>query len=226
MTAGYGRQPIIFDVSVACEPGTITAMIGPNGAGKSTLLKAVFGIATVNRGTIRLKGELLPIGAPDLLVRAGVAYVPQVNNVFPTLTVRENLEIGTYVRHGHSLQQVLDLFPDLSQALNKQARKLSGGQRSMLAVGRALMSDPQVLLLDEPSGGLSPILASRLWEALTSLAGRGVTTVVVEQNVKLALEFSDVVYLLVSGRNKVQGRPSDLASRYNLEEMFLEAVPD
>lgn len=226
ITAGYGVQPIIFDVSITCQPASITAIIGPNGAGKSTLFKAIFGVATIYGGSVVIDDEVLTTFTPSVLVRKGVQYVPQTDNVFPSLTVKENLEIGTYVRQGRPMQRILDLFPDLATALNVHARKLSGGQRSMLAVGRALISDPQIMLLDEPSGGLSPIVANRLWATLADLAKSGVTIVVVEQNVKLALQFSDYAYLLASGRNKVEGTAADFASRFDIEEIFFEAAPD
>ena len=148
LTAGYGKQPIIFDVSARFVTGTLSAIIGPNGAGKSTLLKALFGIARVFQGSVLLDGDPVSLVSTSL-VRQGIVYVPQLANVFPSLTVRENLEVGTFVRSGGALSRVLDLFPDLAPVMAKHAGKLSGGQRNMLAVARALMSDPRVLLLDE-----------------------------------------------------------------------------
>jgi branched-chain amino acid transport system ATP-binding protein len=158
------------------------------------------------------------------LVRRGIAYVPQTRNVFPTLSVQENLEIGTYVRSGASLERVLTLFPDLKPVLKRAAGKLSGGQRNMLAVGRALMSDPTVLLLDEATGGLAPLVATDLWEHVRALADAGVAVAAVEQNVKLALEFSDSVYVFGSGRNRLHGTPTDLLARDDFEDLFLESV--
>ena len=200
ITAGYRIQPIIFDVSVDVFPG-ITAIIGPNGAGKSTLFKAVYGIARVFKGQVTVDGTRTSLGARDL-VRQGVAYVPQTRNVFPSLSVRENLEIGTYVRsNGRDFDRVFSVFPDLAAVQKKRAGKLSGGQRNMLAVGRALMSDPKVILLDEATGGLSPLLSQRLWEHLVKLAASGVAIAAVEQNVRMALNFASQVYLLAAGRN-------------------------
>jgi len=223
LTAGYGSQPVLFEVSASFSGGTITSIIGPNGAGKSTVLKAIFGVARVFQGQIRFDGDPVPI-SPRELVRRGVAYVPQRNNVFPSLSVRENLEIGAYARGGGSIERVVDTFPALGPLMTKAARKLSGGQRNMLAVGRALMCDPKVLFLDEASGGLAPIIAADLWKHLVQLAGTGIAVVVVEQNVSLALRFSSKVYLLAGGRNQFVGTPADLRENPDLERLFLEGV--
>jgi ABC-type branched-subunit amino acid transport system ATPase component len=224
LTAGYSAQPILHDVSAAFQAGEITAVIGPNGAGKSTLLKAVFGLASVHRGTIYLHGKPIS-GSTRTLVQQGVAYVPQVNNVFPTLSVRENLEVGTYVRSAeHAMERALELFPDLVDLLKKRAGQLSGGQRSMLATARALVSDPTVLLVDEASAGLAPLVAQRLWKQLHESSLRGVAVVVVEQNVALALEYSSKVFLLSGGRTKFEGTPGDLSARPDFEDLFFDAV--
>ncbi len=224
LTAGYGSQPVIFDVKAAFRPGSITAIVGPNGAGKSTLVKAIFGIARVFEGAIRLDGESLERVDAGELVRRGVAYVPQLGNVFPSLSVRENLEIGTYVRSGGSLEHVLSIFGDLRDIMRKPAGKLSGGQRNMLAVARALMSNPQVLLLDEATAGLAPAVSLRLWQALARLAQDGLAIAAVEQNVRLALGFSHHVYLLASGRNRLDGPAAEFSQRADLEALFLEAA--
>jgi len=200
----------------------VTTIIGPNGAGKSTFIKAIFGLARVTGGTILLDGT--PV-RPDArtLVKLGVAYVPQVRNVFATLTVQENLEIGTYVRSAGSVERVMDLFPDLRNVLKRPAGKLSGGQRNMLAVGRALMSDPVVIMLDEATGGLAPIVAHDLWVHVSRLAAsEDVAVVAVEQNVRLAMEFSSSVYVFGSGRNKLHGTPQALLARPDFEDLFLE----
>ncbi|MGA8635913.1 MAG: ABC transporter ATP-binding protein [Candidatus Dormiibacterota bacterium] len=223
LTAGYGKQPIIFDVSARFVTGTLSAIIGPNGAGKSTLLKALFGIARVFQGSVLLDGDPVSLVSTSL-VRQGIVYVPQLANVFPSLTVRENLEVGTFVRSGGALSRVLDLFPDLAPVMAKHAGKLSGGQRNMLAVARALMSDPRVLLLDESTGGLSPVLSQRLWEHLVQLRQDGLAVVVVEQNVQLALRHSDRVFVLGSGRNRLEGTPAELMARPDFEEFFLEGA--
>jgi branched-chain amino acid transport system ATP-binding protein len=221
LTAGYGKQPIIFDVSATFSKGTITAIVGPNGAGKSTFLKSLFGLTSVHSGEVYLQGERMALSARRL-VQAGIAYVPQVGNVFPSLSVADNLEIGIYVRDGGSLSRVLELFPDLRPALKKPAGDLSGGQRNMLAVGRALMSDPIALLLDEATGGLAPIVATQLWQYLVELARSGICVIAVEQNVRLALDFSDDVYLFASGRNRLHGPPAELLARHDFEAFFLE----
>ena len=222
ITAGYGALPVIFDVSATFREGEITAIIGPNGAGKSTLLKSLFGLTHVFSGTAALGGEALGVNAREL-VRRGVAYVPQLANVFPSLTVRENLEIGAYVRGRGAMERVLGIFTDLAPTLRRSASKLSGGQRQMLAVGRALMSDPVVLLLDEATAGLSPIISSGLWGHLRRLADEGLAVAVVEQNVGLALRHSDRVYLLTSGRNRLDGPAEMFRARSDLEQLFLEA---
>ncbi len=225
ITAGYGAQPVIFDVSAAFREGAITAIIGPNGAGKSTLLKSLFGIARVFGGTVRVDGvDLARADARDL-VRRGIAYVPQLGNIFPSLSVRENLEIGTYVRRGGSYERVLGIFTDLAPVLRTAAGKLSGGQRQMLAVARALMSQPDVLLLDEATAGLSPAVSGSLWQYIRRFADEGLAVVVVEQNVGLALQHSDHVYLLAGGRNRLDGSAASFRERTDLEALFLEAAP-
>jgi branched-chain amino acid transport system ATP-binding protein len=226
MTAGYGSQPILFDVTAAFRPGRITAIIGPNGAGKSTLLKSVFGLTRVFQGEVALGGHVMPRLTPQAMVAAGVAYVPQLNNVFPSLSVRENLEVGTYVRPGGSVESTLALFPDLRGLMARPAGKLSGGQRNMLAVARALMSAPDVLLLDEATAGLSPSIATTLWRHVVELAQRGLAVAVVEQNVRLALQFADDVYLLASGRNRLHGGAAELAAREDLDALFLEGTTE
>lgn len=225
ITAGYGAQPVIFDVSADFREGAITAIIGPNGAGKSTLLKSLFGLARVFGGTVRVDG--VDLARPDArdLVRRGIAYVPQLGNIFPSLSVRENLEIGTYVRGGGSHERILGIFTDLAPVLRTAAGKLSGGQRQMLAVARALMSEPHVLLLDEATAGLSPAISSGLWEFVRRFADDGLAVVVVEQNVGLALERSDHVYLLAGGRNRLDGSAASFRERTDLEALFLEAPP-
>lgn len=219
--AGYGSQHIVFDVSARFESGKVTAIIGPNGAGKSTLIKALFGQATLFGGTVSVDGRRLPHVNPRLLVQEGIVYVPQLANVFPALTVRENLEIGTYVRSGYPRERIFALFPDLRDILNKPAGKLSGGQRNMVAVGRALMSNPTVLLLDEATAGLSPALADGVWGYLAEVAKEGVTVCVVEQNVTAALDHADYVYMLTSGRVRLQGTAAELARDGELERIFL-----
>lgn len=218
-------MPIVFDVSAVFRAGQISAVIGPNGAGKSTLIKAIFGQCHIFGGTVLLDGRPVQPVTPQLLVREGVAYVPQLANVFPSLTVRDNLEIGGYIRGGTDFKRVFDLFPALREFMDKRAGKLSGGQRNMVAVARALMSDPRVLLLDEATSGLSPLLSGALWERLITLAHSGIAVGIVEQNVATALEHSDYVYLMSSGRLKVHGPSNDLAVRSDLDALFLDVAP-
>src|SRR5260221_633011 len=223
VTAGYRYQPIIFDVSANVYESRVTAIIGPNGAGKSTLFKALFGAAVVFSGTVRIDGREAAI-SPRELVHQGIAYVPQTRNVFPSLTVRENLEMGTFVRGRRGYDLVFGLFPDLAAAQKTRAGHLSGGQRNMLAVGRALMSDPRVLLLDEATGGLSPLVAQNLWRHVTDLARNGIAIGAIEQNVHAALEAADYVYVLAGGRNLISGSPTELKARPDFVRMFLEGT--
>jgi ABC-type branched-subunit amino acid transport system ATPase component len=221
LTAGYGAQPVVFEINASFRSDTITALIGPNGAGKSTLLKAIFGLAKVFHGTICLDGNDSSGASARTLVKSGVAYVPQSGNIFPSLSVRENLAIGGYVRKGGSLERALSIFPELTGMMNRRAGKLSGGQRVMVAVARALMSDPRVLLLDEATAGLSPMSSRLLWSHIVELTKQGVAVVAVEQNVKLALTFAQDVYVLASGRNRLQGSAAELALLENWDEVFL-----
>ena len=228
--AGYKSLHIVFDVSLNCESNKITAIIGPNGAGKSTLIKAPFGQAELFEGSAALDGTVVSPLTARRLVAAGVAYVPQLQNIFPSLSVRENLEIGTYVRSDSNpaaaMERVLSLFPDLKLVLSKHAGKLSGGQRNMVAIGRALMSGPSVLMLDEATAGLSPVLAQQVWGFLRQLADEGMAICVVEQNVSGALEHSDYIYLLSSGRVRLHGTAQVMAENSDLEAIFLGSEGD
>lgn len=225
LTAGYKSQAIIFDISLQVDAGKVTAIIGPNGAGKSTLFKAMFGVARLMGGSVRVNGNQITPSAPNL-VRSGIAYVPQSRNVFGSLTVRENLEVGTFVRGTRDFDRVFQLFPDLARVQGKRAGKLSGGQRNMLAVGRALMSQPSVLLLDEATGGLSPLVARDLWAHLRQLAAIGIAVAAIEQNVHMALSASDFVYVLAGGRNLLSGTPHELQQRPDFAQTFLEGVDE
>lgn len=221
LTAGYRLEPVIFDIDSDFRMSQITALIGTNGAGKSTFLKTLFGLTRITQGSILLDGRAIEPVARSL-VEAGVAYVPQVRNVFPGHTVKTNLEIGGYVRAGKTISEVVDVFPALGPLMKMQAAKLSGGQRNMLAVGRALMSDPRVLLLDEPTGGLAPNIAEEFWQHLQKLRDADVCVVAVEQNVDLALAHSDAAYLLGRGRVVISGPARELAARSDFEALFLE----
>ena len=224
VTAGYGAQPVIEDVSLSVRAGRITAVVGPNGAGKSTLLKAISGVIRITSGDTYVLGERTTGLPPEKLVRRKLGYVPQVSNVFPDLTVRENLEMGGYTRQAGvpaRIDQICELFPDLRAAQRRRAGLLSGGQRSMLAMARALMVDPAVMLLDEPSAGLSPILQGALWEQIERIAATGVGVCVVEQNTRLTLRHAHWGYILVLGRNRMDGPAAELLSDEKVVDLYI-----
>jgi branched-chain amino acid transport system ATP-binding protein len=224
VTAGYGGSPIIEDVSLDVRKGRITAIVGPNGAGKSTLLKAISGVIKATSGHVFVLDEETTNLAPEKLVRRKLAYVPQVANTFPDLTVRENLEMGGYTRR-HGLSQRIDelgmLFPDLKKSLRRKAGALSGGQRSMLAMARGLMLDPAVMLLDEPSAGLSPILQSALWEQIEKVAQTGVGICVVEQNTRRSLRHAQWGYVMVLGKNRLDGPAEKLLHDEEVIDLYV-----
>lgn len=224
LTAGYGKSPIIQNVSIRAKEGTATVIIGPNGAGKSTLLKAIFALIPVFSGTVKLGGEEIQTTSSDKLVNKGLAYVPQNSNVFPSLSIQENLEIGGYSERAYPkerMEAVYGIFPDLKKAARRPAGTLSGGQRNMLAMGRALMTDPKVLLLDEPTAGLSPAYTKAVWEHILDIAKLGKAVVVVEQNATTALTLANWAYILVAGQNREEGPAGELLSRADIGEMFL-----
>jgi ABC-type branched-subunit amino acid transport system ATPase component len=208
LTAGYGGPPVVDGVSIEANRDAITAVVGPNGAGKSTLLKAVAGLIRPTAGRVLVAGRDVTGSPAEQLVRRGIAYVPQVANIFPDLTVRENLEMGGYARRTgvkERVAQLFELFPDLGEAARRRASTLSGGQRTMLAMGRGLMVDPTVLMLDEPSAGLSPKFQSLVWERIEQIRQTGVAVVVVEQNTRETLRHAQWAYVLVLGRNRLEG---------------------
>jgi len=224
LTAGYGGPPIIEDISLTVRAGKITAIVGPNGAGKSTLLKALVGILRVSRGDVYVQGQKTTNTAPEKLVKHGLGYVPQVSNIFPDLTVRENMEMGAYTRRrgvDARIDELCELFPDLGTALRRRAGMLSGGQRSMLAMARALMLEPAVMLLDEPSAGLSPLLQAALWEQIEKIAATGVGICVVEQNTRRTLRHAHWAYILVLGRNRLDGPAQELLHDESVVELYI-----
>jgi branched-chain amino acid transport system ATP-binding protein len=224
LTAGYRGFPIVNDVDLRIEAGTAVAVVGPNGAGKSTLLKAIMGLLEGTEGMVKL-GDLDISGwKPQRISSHGMGYVPQVANVFPSMTVRENLEIGAHLDRSLFAQreeEVLAVFPDLKPALKRQAGTLSGGQRVMLAIGRVLMSRPKVILLDEPTAGLAPKYAARVWEIVDTIAKSGVGLGIVEQNVETALEGAQQVYALINGRNAMSGSTAEVDSE-SLGRLFMD----
>ena len=230
LAAGYGAAPIVSGVSLGVGLGEIVSVIGPNGAGKSTLLKAVMGRLRVTEGRVLLGGRDVTNLRGNELARRGVGYVPQVRDVFDTLTVQENLEMGGYLlqraRVRPRLDDVLAVFPALATMRDRVAGKLSGGERKMLAFGRVLMTDPSVLVLDEPTSNLSPELSRVvLREHVRRLADAGAAVLLVEQKALEALEVSDWGYVLVAGTPQMRGRASDLLARPDIREVFLGRTP-
>jgi ABC-type branched-subunit amino acid transport system ATPase component len=224
LTAGYGGPPIIQDIDLRAEAGRVTAIVGPNGAGKSTLLKAIIGVIRASAGTVALAGRDVTGLAPEQLVRQGISYVPQVANVFPSLSVRENLEMGGYVRSGslkQRIEEMFELFPDLRAAAGRPARTLSGGQRNMLAMARGLMVDPKVMLLDEPTAGLSPRFETTVWEHILKVRDTGVGMVVVEQNTRRTLTHADRAYVLTLGRNRLEGTGDELLENDEVVSLYI-----
>lgn len=224
ITAGYTEVDILHDVTVTVNSDEIVSVIGPNGAGKSTLLKAIFGILRPRTGTVTFKDEDITGLKPDRIVRKGVSYVPQVENVFPTLTIHENLEMGAFIRtddYGHRLQEIYDFFPVLGERKKQKVGQLSGGQRQMVAMGRALMLDPQILLLDEPSAGLAPVLVSGIFEKIKEINATGVAMIIVEQNAREALKMASHGYVLAMGRNVLDDTGEILLANEEVGRLYL-----
>ena len=205
MTGGYGASDILHDCTIGVAKGEIAVIVGPNGAGKSTAMKAVFGMLPLRAGTVTLGGEDITDLSPQDRVAKGMAFVPQTNNVFKALTVEENLEMGAYLRQDGlraAMEEVYDLFPILRDKRRQPAGELSGGQRQQVAVGRALMTRPTVLMLDEPTAGVSPIVMDELFDRIIEVARTGISILMVEQNARQALEIADLGYVLVQGANR------------------------
>ncbi len=215
---------ILNDCSLQAYPGELIGIIGPNGAGKSTLLKALFGLVPIRGGTVLLNGEDITNHKANRLVQAGVGFVPQSNNVFPSLTIEENLQMGLYLRPsklGERLEAMYDLFPQLAQRRAQRAGGLSGGERQSVAMARALMMEPQVLLLDEPSAGLSPVRQDETFIRTRRINRTGVTVVMVEQNARRCLQICDRGYVLDQGRNSYTGTGRELADDPKVIELYL-----
>ncbi len=224
LSAGYGGPPIVEDISVEVRSGAITALVGPNGAGKSTLLKAIAGSIRTSAGSIRVGDRDVTGLPPERMVREGLAYVPQVENVFPSLTVFENLEMGAYTRRSgvrERVDRMFDLFPDLRAAARRPARTLSGGQRNMLALARGLMVDPRVLLIDEPTAGLAPRYETAVWEHVLAVRDTGVAVLVVEQNTRRTLTHADWAYLLTLGRIRLEGTGPSLLNNEEVVALYI-----
>ena len=224
LVAGYGQMRILHGVDLEIDRGEIGAIAGPNGAGKSTLLKALFGMADIMSGAISLDGEDIAAIPPDRLAAHGVAYVPQEYNVFSSMTVEENLEMGAYVRRDSisaSIAQVYEFFPPLAEKRRQAAGELSGGQRQMLAVGRALMIEPKMLLLDEPTAGLSPMFMSEIFDRVLAVNASGVTILMVEQNARQALAIAHRGFILANGENTWTASGPELLANPDVARSFL-----
>jgi branched-chain amino acid transport system ATP-binding protein len=222
----YGAAPAIVDVSLGIAERELVCVVGPNGAGKSTLINAIAGLHRIDAGALRLGGEELGRLAPHRYCDRGIAIVPEGRRLFTGMTVRENLELGAYrrgVRAGRAraLERVCTLFPVLAERLEARAGALSGGQQQMLAIGRALMAEPRLLLLDEPSLGLAPLIVATLFETIRTIAASGVTMLLVEQNVAMALDVATRAYVLEEGRIAAEGRPDELRRRPEIRRAYL-----
>ena len=226
VVAGYGEVEILHGLSVVLNEGEIVSVIGPNGAGKSTLLKAIFGLVHVREGRVQLMDQDATNLPPDRIVQMGMSYVPQTENVFPSLSINENLEMGAFVRRDglrERLERVYGLFPDIAGRRRERAGRLSGGQRQMLALARALMLDPKVLLLDEPSASLSPKMVDSVFEKIGEINRGGVAILLVEQNAKEALTFSTRAYVLAMGVNRFEGEAKDILENEEVGRLYLGA---
>ena len=224
LVAGYVPEvDVLNGVSIAVREGEIATVVGPNGAGKSTLIKSIFGLLRPRRGRVVLRGEELTGLAPHAIARRGMSYVPQLDNVFPSLSVEENLEMGTFERTSTRARigAMYDLFPRLGERRRQAAGTMSGGERQMLAMARALMPEPRVLLLDEPSAGLAPAFVETVFAKVREINETGVTVVMVEQNARRALAMSDLGYVLDLGRNRFRGPGRELLDNAEVAELYL-----
>lgn len=224
MTGGYGGADILHGCTLAVEKGEIAVIVGPNGAGKSTAMKAVFGMLKLRQGRVRLAGEDITGLSPQARVTKGMGFVPQTHNIFTSMTVEENLEMGAFIRTGDfrdTMAQVYDLFPILKQKRLQPAGELSGGQRQQVAVGRALMTQPKVLMLDEPTAGVSPIVMDELFDRIIEVARTGISILMVEQNARQALEIADKGFVLVQGANRFTDTGKALLADPDVRRSFL-----
>jgi len=224
ITAGYSKVDILHDVKIQVKSNQIVSIIGPNGAGKSTLLKTIFGILKPRKGSIKIKGNDITGMKPDKIARRGISYVPQVDNVFPSMTIQENLDMGAFLRkddYSRRVEKIYELFPVLGERRNQKAGQLSGGQRQMVAMGRALMLKLELLLLDEPSAGLAPLLVDEIFKKIKEINATGVAIMIVEQNARKALEMADHGYVLAMGQNVLDDTGEALLASDEVGRLYL-----
>ncbi|PQM58506.1 MAG: ABC transporter ATP-binding protein [Rhodobacteraceae bacterium] len=224
MIGGYGGQNILNGCTISVDKGEIAVVVGPNGAGKSTAMKAMFGMLNLSKGTVSINGENMEKLKPQQRVLKGMGFVPQNNNVFTSMTVEENLEMGAFIRHDHiqeNIQQVYELFSVLKEKRFQPAGELSGGQRQQVAVGRALMTKPEVLMLDEPTAGVSPMVMDELFDKIIEIAETGVAILMVEQNARQALSIANKGFVMVQGENKYTDSGQKLLANEEVRKAFL-----
>ena len=224
MTGGYGGADILHDCTIGVETGEIAVVVGPNGAGKSTAMKAIFGMLNLRQGQVTIDGDDITNLKPEERVLKGMGFVPQTNNVFTSMSVEENLEMGAFIRRddiSQTMEQVFELFPILKEKRKQPAGELSGGQRQQVAVGRALMTQPKVLMLDEPTAGVSPIVMDELFDRIIEVARTGIAILMVEQNAKQALNIADKGYVLVQGENRYTDTGAALIANPDVRRAFL-----
>ena len=224
MLGGYGETTILNDCSISVKKGEIAVIVGPNGAGKSTAMKAIFGMLDLRAGNIIFDGKDISDLKPQERVKSGMGFVPQTHNVFTSMTVMENLEIGGFTNQENlskNISEVFGLFPVLEEKQKQLVGELSGGQRQQVAVGRALMTNPKLLMLDEPTAGVSPLVVKELFEKIISIARTGIAILMVEQNARQALEIADNGFVLVQGENKYTDKGSKLLSNKEVRKAFL-----
>ncbi len=224
VNAGYGKFQILFDITLTAEHKEITVIVGPNGSGKSTLLKTVFGLTSIYEGKVVFEETVITKKKPHEIAKLGLTYLPQLNNIFMNLTVKENLELAAYMHSGETLtiEEATELFPVLRSYYDRKAGTLSGGERQMLAMTMALIRKPKMMLLDEPTANMAPKIAKIIFEKIVELRDSyGIGILLVEQNAKKALEIGDKAYLLVAGRKIFEGKPEDLLSKPDLTKVYL-----
>lgn len=226
VSSGYGKMVVLENINIYADNGEIVSLLGPNGAGKTTLLNTIFGLADVFEGDIKFNGINIKGKSPDKIANAGIGYSPQQQNIFPSFTVEENLMLGAYLRRDKDLrrdiEEIFKIFPEIERRRRNLAKTLSGGERQMLAVARALMLRPKLLLCDEPTAGLAPKAASLLASKIQEIKERGTTVIMVEQNAKIALKISDRAYVLAGGRIVAHDSSANLLMKKDLEQLYFK----